>query len=227
MDGLIAEPPVRISLVQPTGGRHVLLIEITTIRDDRYSLLATPLIAGCVMRRRLIALLGLLGLILGLAVAPPAAAVGAKPAAPVLSGLSPARTVVGAAPRVRLVGTGLGGVQSVMFGAAAATEMSTVDGDLVVTAPVRLTPGAVDVVVATDAGRSPVTAATRFTYDLAPKPVVTMVTPAQSALDVTLPVAVTGTGLLGATAVRFGNELATDLRVLSDTQLTVTAPARS
>ncbi|WP_055550440.1 IPT/TIG domain-containing protein [Streptomyces sp. NBRC 110028] len=56
-------------------------------------------------------------------------------------------------------------------------------------------------------------------------PVVTSVSPAQGAPSGSTPVTITGSGFIGVTAVRFGPNLATNVVVVSDTQITAKTPA--
>ncbi len=60
-----------------------------------------------------------------------------------------------------------------------------------------------------------------------PAPTVTSLSPAVGSPTGGTVVTVTGTGFTGATAVSFGDLLGTAVKVISDTQLTVTSPAQS
>ena len=82
--------------------------------------------------------------------------------------------------------------------------------------------GTVDVTVTTPAGTSHPTAADHFTYT-APRPAVTGVSPDSGSTAGGTTVTITGTGLAGATGVRFGGAAAA-ITADSSTQITVTTP---
>jgi hypothetical protein len=83
--------------------------------------------------------------------------------------------------------------------------------------------GTVDVQVATPGGTSRVTLADQFTYVSAP--VVTGISPRSASAGTGL--TISGTGLSGATAVRFAGHLLTQIDVVSDTTIHVITPSRS
>ena len=83
-------------------------------------------------------------------------------------------------------------------------------------------PGTVDITVTTPVGTSHPTAADRYTYT-APRPAVTGVSPDGGSTAGGTTVTITGTGLAGATGVRFGAAAAA-ITADSSTQITVTSP---
>ena len=85
--------------------------------------------------------------------------------------------------------------------------------------------GTVDITVTTADGTSHPTAADRFTYT-ALRPAVTGVSPNGGTISGGTTVTITGTGLAGATSVRFGNGAAI-ITADSSTQVTVTSPPGS
>lgn len=117
------------------------------------------------------------------------------------------------------------GTTSVTFGGEPATDVTCASATTcTATAPAGT--GTVDVVVTTPIGHSG-TGATADQYTYLPVPSVTSVSPSEGPLSGDIQVTVHGTGFTGATAVSFGSTPGTDLSVLSDSELTVKAPASS
>ncbi len=145
------------------------------------------------------------------------------PPVPSVSGLSPSSGAVSTV--VTITGTGLTGASAVSFGATAASSF-TVVSDTQITATAPAGTGAVDVIVTTPGGTSPIVAADKFTYTTPPPtPAVSAVSPTTGSAGAV--VTITGTGFTGATAVSFGATAASSFTVVSDTQITATAPAGS
>ena len=96
-------------------------------------------------------------------------------------------------------------------GQAEATINSTTPGTATVTAQVYGAPG--------------LTGPDTVQVDFVPLPVVSGISPATGPAAGGTVVTVTGSGLTGASTVQFGAHAGSDLQVLSDTSLTVTAPA--
>ncbi len=140
--------------------------------------------------------------------------------APVQSSISPVRGLVAGGLSVTITGENFTGATSVTFGGTAATSF-TVDSDTQITAvtPARAA-GAVDVVTTTPDGSSN---ALTFTYGEAPT--VATVAPDFGVATGGTAVVLTGTNLLGATAVTFGAVDAPGFVVDSATQISVSAPA--
>ena len=148
------------------------------------------------------------------------------PAAPVVTGVSPASGAAGGGDTVTVTGTGFTGASSVLFGSVAATGLNVAsDTQLTVTSPPPNASGAVDVTVYTGEAFSDSSSADLFTYGSgAAAPTVTGISPASGAAGGGDTVTVTGTGFTSATSVQFGSVAATNLSIVSDTQLTVTSP---
>ncbi|WP_228834827.1 beta strand repeat-containing protein [Nocardia abscessus] len=133
-------------------------------------------------------------------------------------------TVPGSGPEtggdtVTLTGTGFTAASEVTFGVAAAVSFGVVsDSRITAVAPSGI--GPVDVVVTSAGGSS---AGVRYTY--VPAPALASVNPGSGAETGGDTVTLTGTGFTGTTAVNFGLTPATSFTVVSDTQITVTAPA--
>jgi hypothetical protein len=114
-------------------------------------------------------------------------------------------------------------VSEVRFGSLRGRAVHVVSPlSLTVIAP-KQTGRTVDVRVVTNAGTSPRTTADRFQY-VAP-PAVRSVSPAHGSADGGSRVTVHGAGFRGVSAVRFGTQPATRVRVTSPGTLTATAPA--
>lgn len=144
--------------------------------------------------------------------------------APAVTGVAPSAGPLAGGTVVTISGTELARATSVTFGGTPAAGLTVVsDNELLVTSPARVTAGAVDVQVVTAGGPSPTGVQARFSYRVAPT--VTAVSPSSGPLAGGTAVTLTGTDLAGASAVTFGGRPGTQLQVLSDTQLTVTAPA--
>ena len=84
-------------------------------------------------------------------------------------------------------------------------------------------PGTVHVTVATPNGTSTISAADRFTFGSGP--MVAGISPANGAVAGGTTVTISGANFTGATAVDFGGIPATNVNVLSSTQITATSPA--
>ena len=122
-----------------------------------------------------------------------------------------------------ITGTNFVNVTSVTFDGAAATVLpGGTETTLTVTSPAHAI-GTVDVRVVAAGGTSP-TDGTGNDYRYFGIPTVTAVAPARGPIAGNRTVVLTGTNLLGTTAVTFGTAPAT-FTVDSDTQLTVTTPA--
>ena len=159
---------------------------------------------------------------------------------PVVTGVSPASGSTVGGSTVTITGTGLDGATVVSFGGTAGTITADSAKQITVTSPPSASTagtiagsstqattagtgaGIVDVTVKTRGGTSHRTAADHYAYT-APRPAVTGVSPASGGTAGGSTVTITGTGLAGATAVRFGAAAAT-ITADSATQITVTSP---
>jgi hypothetical protein len=127
---------------------------------------------------------------------------------------------------VTVAGTGFTGATAVNFDGVAGAGLNVLaDTELTVTSPTSgpLPAGgtkSVDVTVVTPTGSSPAGPADKFTYELEVTGLSPSIGPPPGGTSVT----VSGSGFTGATAVNFGAITITELSVLSDIQLTVTAP---
>jgi len=141
--------------------------------------------------------------------------------APSLSSLSPVSGPTSGGNTVTINGTNLSGATSVMFGINAAAILTNTATQITVTAPAGPA-SAVSVNVTTPGGTS-----NPLPYFYITAPTVTELSthlgPATGGNTVT----VFGSGLTLTSAVDFGGNPATAINVISDSQLTVTAPAGS
>jgi serine/threonine-protein kinase len=155
---------------------------------------------------------------------------------PAVAGVSPASGSTVGGSTVTITGTGLGGATVVRFGGTAGTITADSATRITVTSPPITSTavsgaasatqatgaGIVDITVTTPGGTSHRTPADHYTYT-APLPAVTGVSPPSGGIGGGTPVTITGTGLAGASRVRFGNGAAI-IDADSATQITVTSP---
>src|SRR5580704_14295151 len=170
-------------------------------------------------------------------------------ALPAVTRVSPASGSTVGGSTVTITGTGLSHATVVRFGGVAGTIAADSDTQITVTSPpstgtVDITAttaaipadsgtqitgtgtdtgtGTVDITVTTPDGTSHPTTADHYTYT-APRPAVTGVSPDGGSTAGGTNVSITGTGLAGATGVRFGG-VAGRITADSGTQITVTSP---
>ncbi len=162
-----------------------------------------------------------------------------------VTGVSPVSGTTVGGNTVTITGTGLARAAAVRFGGVRGTIIADSDTRITVTSPPRTVTaamtvttaaitgdpgrqitgtgaGTVDITVTTPFGTSKTTAADRFTYT-APQPAVTGISPGGGGTAGGTTVSITGTGLAGATGVRFGSADAT-IVADSSTQITATSP---
>ena len=146
---------------------------------------------------------------------------------PTLINLEPASGTTAGGDSIQIDGTGFGGVDtagSVTFDGVAAASITVVDPDtLLVTTPGPHTAGAVDVVITNSIGN--VTGTGAFTYDAPPR--LTSITPNAGPTAGGTHLTLVGTHFTDASEVRFGGLAGaggTNLVVVNDTHITVTAP---
>ncbi|MFH8387281.1 IPT/TIG domain-containing protein, partial [Kitasatospora sp. NPDC018058] len=139
--------------------------------------------------------------------------------APAITSLTPNQGPTSGGNTVTVSGTNLSGATSVLFGTRAATITANTASQITVTAPGGAAQS-VNVTVTTGAGTSN------------PLPYFYLMAPAVTGLSVTMgpsgggnTVTLFGSGLALTSAVHFGSAAATNITVISDTQITVTAPA--
>ncbi|MEU8826470.1 IPT/TIG domain-containing protein, partial [Streptomyces sp. NPDC048636] len=140
-------------------------------------------------------------------------------AAPVLTSLSPTSGPTAGGNTVTLNGTNLTGATQVLFGATPATILTNTATQITVTAPAR-PPGSVSVTVTTPGGMS-----NPLPYFYVTAPTVADLVPHFGPDTGGNTVTIFGTGLTLTSAVDFGATPATGITVISDNQVTVTAPA--
>ncbi|MEV6326077.1 IPT/TIG domain-containing protein, partial [Nocardia sp. NPDC051787] len=148
----------------------------------------------------------------------------------VLYGFTPAPTLTTVAPRfgpvtggntVTLTGTNFTRATAVRFGTTLATSFTVVsDTQITAVAPART--GTVNVTVSSPGGLS-----NGVPYGFTAAPTLTTVAPRFGPETGGNTVTLTGANFTRATAVRFGTTLATSFTVVSDTQITAVAPART
>jgi Domain of unknown function (DUF1906)/IPT/TIG domain len=145
---------------------------------------------------------------------------------PTVSTIAPHSGPLTGATPVTITGLGFAGATAVKFGSAPATDMSVEsDTEITVNSPPGIA-GAVQVAVTTPGGTSSAAGtASQFTY--MPVPVVTAVTPGSGSDGGGTPVTITGSGFIGATAVMFGPDVATEVIVDSGTQISAVSPSGS
>ncbi|MGY2891886.1 flagellar basal body rod protein FlgF [Bradyrhizobium sp. USDA 4524] len=140
--------------------------------------------------------------------------------APTATSLSPTSGPEAGGTVVTISGSNLANASAVTFGTSAARITANSATSLTVTSPAGS--GVVDVTVTTPGGTvSP----GRFTYAPAPTATVTSLSPASGPASGGTSVTITGTGLTGASAVKFGASAATSFTVNSATSISATAPA--
>ncbi|MFT4217285.1 MAG: IPT/TIG domain-containing protein [Micropruina sp.] len=146
-----------------------------------------------------------------------------EPVAPVVSGIIPARGPLVGKTVVTVTGTGFTGASKVLFGDKPGSQVTVVsDTKLTVVAPPGWT--TVDVRVFTKTGTSAVSAAAKYRYVAPPR--VVRVYPDAARIGKTVRVVIAGANFVDVTKVMFGNSTGKDIRVTSENQIIVTAPAR-
>ncbi len=141
-------------------------------------------------------------------------------ASPFVTGLAPAGGPAAGGTSVAITGENFAGTTAVRFGATSATNVK-VESPTLITATAPAGTGDVAVTVTNASGTSSVGAADQFLYGPAVSGIAPKAGPAEGGTVVTI----TGAGLSGATAVKFGQNSASSFSVTSDTSLTAVAPA--
>ena len=145
---------------------------------------------------------------------------------PVVSNISPMSGSVNGGTQVTIIGTGFTNATSVSFDSASilcgghSTCVVNSDTQIIVASPAGS--GTVDVTVTTPSGTSTKSSVDQFTY--APLPMVTSISPSGGSPTGGTPVTINGSGFTNAT-VSFGSTAATNVNVMSDSQITATSPA--
>ena len=139
--------------------------------------------------------------------------------APTVSQVEPDLSPATGGTPVTIIGTGFTGATAVKFGATSATSFN-VESETKMTVVSPPGAGTVDVRVSTPAGTSPTSPADQVSYG----PAVTQVEPDRGPTAGGTPVVITGTGFIGATAVKFGSTNATSFTVSSADSITAISP---
>jgi len=148
---------------------------------------------------------------------------------PVVTGVFPSEGPEAGGTTVAVKGEHLEGATEAKFGATTATELKVVSAsEITVKDPAHIA-GTIDVTVKTAAGTSTTSNTDHFTYQAPPPPppapVVTGVVPSEGPEAGGTTVAVKGEHFEGATEAKFGATAATELKVVSGTEITVKDPA--
>ncbi|WDO07643.1 IPT/TIG domain-containing protein [Streptomyces murinus] len=141
----------------------------------------------------------------------------------VVNSIAPAQGPVSGGTTVVITGTGLTGATAVRFGSLNAASYSVSSATQITAVTPAGSAGSVPVTVTSPSGTS--NATVTFTYTAVVPPVVTGLTPSGGPTSGGTTVTVTGTGLTGATQVRFGSVSASSFSVVSATQITAVSPA--
>jgi hypothetical protein len=147
--------------------------------------------------------------------------------APALTGITPGRGPTSGGTTVTLTGAHFKSGATVLFGGTAGTVTQLSATSLTVKTPARGSIGAVDVVVR-NPDQQTATLLGGFTYDWGASPGVSSVTPGHGSAAGGTSITVHGTGFVAGATVTLGGTAATQVNVVSPTQLTaVTAPRAS
>jgi hypothetical protein len=142
---------------------------------------------------------------------------------PTIAGFTPTSGPATGGTRVVITGTGLAGTDDVLFGGVSAQSV-IVNSDTQLTV---ITPPGVGVVPVTvvNNGVGRVNATDEFTYIPADAPTISDIAPNKGSEAGGTVVTIIGSGFAGTDEVLFGDVPATEFTVVSDTQITATAPA--
>src|SRR2546427_822204 len=147
-------------------------------------------------------------------------------APPSVSVVSPTSGPASGGTAITISGTGFDASATVTVGGTAATGVSVVSAtQLSATTPAHAA-GAADVVVTVGGQSSATSAADQFTY-VAPPPTVTGVSPTSGSTTGGTAITITGTNFDATATVSVGGTAATDVSVVSATQITATTPAHA
>jgi hypothetical protein len=145
-------------------------------------------------------------------------------AVPTVTSINPTSGPAAGGTSVTITGTNFTGLLAVSFGGLSAAALTVNSATQVTATAPAAAPGTVDVTVTTAAGTSATSAADQFSYPV-PAPTVTAISPASGPPAGGTTVTLTGSGFTGAAAVSFGSAQGTIVQIVSDTQMTVSAPA--
>ncbi|MEV7471829.1 IPT/TIG domain-containing protein [Streptomyces kronopolitis] len=140
---------------------------------------------------------------------------------PTLTAVSPNQGPTSGGNTVTLTGTNLTGTSAVTFGSTPAASFTVISPTQITAVAPAAVAGVVSITVTTPAGTSTLP----NSYFFVNAPVLTAVAPLSGPLAGGNTVTLSGSSLVGATAVRFGSTAATSFTVVSDTQITAVVPA--
>lgn len=144
---------------------------------------------------------------------------------PTVTKLSIGSGSTGGLTPVTISGTHFKEVSAVRFGSAEAPKFTvTSEGSIAALSPPGS--GTQEVTVTTASGTSPTSAADQFTYKSV-LPSISLLEPGHGSASGGSRVTITGSGLSGATAVRFGSVAALGYEVLSETTIVAVAPSQA
>ena len=144
---------------------------------------------------------------------------------PVITAVTPGNGPETGGTPVTITGSGFTGATGVTFGGTAGTNVVVVDDSTITVTSPGHAPGAVDVVVTTEAGASQPGA---FTYDpVVGPPAIGTIAPDHGPETGGTPVTITGSGFTGATGVTFDGAPGTAFTVVDANTITVTTPAHA
>ncbi len=144
-------------------------------------------------------------------------------AQPTLSGVTPAAGSSAGGTAITLTGTNLDGATSLTVGGAAAANLVVVSATRLTAVTPAGSTGARDIVVTTPRGVA--TLAGGFTYQSAPPPTISSVSPNSGSTVGATAITITGTNLTGTSAVTIGGVAATSVSVVNATMVTAVTPA--
>jgi hypothetical protein len=148
-------------------------------------------------------------------------------AAPVVKGILPTSGTTAGGTVVTISGSGFTGATAVQFGSTAATSYTILSDTAITAIAPAEAAGTVDITVTTPGGTSATGSADQFTYSAIAAPAVTAVSPSSGSTTGGTVVSLTGTNFTGAYLVYFGTAPAASFTVISDTTITVVAPAQA
>jgi len=144
----------------------------------------------------------------------------AGPQLPTVTGVSPIEGPPTGGTPVTVTGTNFSGVTAVHFGSVPATEY-TVESNTKIHAVAPEGSGVVPITITIAGGTSAATPASDFSY----VPIVTSVSPSSGSQEGGTKVVIHGTNFEGVTTVDFAKAPATEVEVISGTEVTATSPA--
>lgn len=142
-------------------------------------------------------------------------------APPTVTSIYPTSGTTNGGTQVMITGHGFIGATKVNFGTPTGTGL-TINSDTWITVSSPAGNGTVDVTVTGPGGTSETNASDEFTYY--PPPFVASLSPSSGPSDGGTTVTIKGFGFIDATAVKFGNALATNYKVNDDTSITAISP---